>query len=364
MEFYPHHPSLNYFHWDSGDGTAVYAFEACTPNDDEHPSRVVRQYRDQKLLHEDAGRSLGHGPGQTCALLVKGGSGDLITVYEAIRGGRSTSFIVKPDHTLEVIAEGQSLSEAEVLKLLNPQRPNERGRLRVNEKDLEILFHQASPAWLSEILGRQLAFWRKHHSEHYFHYCPLDISAEEIFRAVKSSPFWALARFGRRLNSMQRTLCCKRTALAPIFLHWGPMTENCRKWKLSRYAAEILKHAAGRFSQEDVRICAGLQPLVALEYRHYLDQQKQDAALAGMASTFSQDELGLYPTRWTNGITASIERDPSLWVRTFEWDFERLFSVIRSAPASDRDHGLPQMLLDRLEGHEKEAFENYLCSHA
>lgn len=89
MKFSPHHSTLNYFHWDSGDGTAVFAFEACTNDDDEHPSRVVRQYRDQKLLHEDAGRSLGHGPGQTCALLVKGGPGDLITIYEANCGNSS-----------------------------------------------------------------------------------------------------------------------------------------------------------------------------------------------------------------------------------------------------------------------------------
>jgi hypothetical protein len=358
-----HDSTLNYFHWDSGDCTAVFAFESCAHNDDEYPPGVVRRYRDCDFLHEDVGRTLGHGLGQTCALLIKASAGDLITIHETIRGGvRAITFTVKSDYTLELIADGLSLREVEVLELLNPQRPHERGRLRVNEKDLEVLFYRTSPAWLSEVLNRQLTFWRRHHTEHYLHYCPLDIPSEEIFRGVKGSPFWVLARFNRRLNSMQRTLCCKRTPLAPIFLHWSPMSMDDRKWKLSQYAAEILKYAAGRFDQDDLRICAQLQPLVALEYRQYLDQQKQDAALAGMALSFSQDELGLYPTRWTNGIAASIERDPSLWVRTFEGDFERLFSVIGSVPPSHKNGGMKQMLLDRLNGREKEAFESYICS--
>jgi hypothetical protein len=358
----PHHMPA-YFYWESGDATAVYAIESSAPYDGDHPPRISRRYRNENFLHEDVGRLLGCGLGRTHVALIKATAGDLITLFETIRGEiHPTTFRVNFDHTLEIIVEGPIIGEARILTLLNHQQPHYQGRLRINEKDLEILFHRHCPDWLKEILNSQLAFWRIHHVEHYFHYCPLDISSKEIFRGVKGSPLWVLARFGRRLNSMQRTLCCKRTPFAPIFLPWGPMALGDRRWKLGLYPSEILKYAADRFDVDDLAFCAQLQPLVALEYRHYLDQKKQDAVLSGMASFFTRDELGLYPMGWKKEIPASIARDPSLWVRTFDYDFSRLFSVMRTVLAIHQDGRLTQMLAECLEGKELEAFQHYLCS--
>lgn len=269
---------------------------------------------------------LGPTPGPTCVILK-------VSPHQTVhvtrwRSGKThrESYEIQPDLTLHSRADDEAPSDKTREKYEQFQN-HASEPLSVEEADLEFLFAQEWPEWLTPILTAQLRDWRQHHLEHYFHYTPWEMSRDDVWRCVKATPAQALRRFGHVLTRSQRDICCRNAPPAAAAYALETLDSFARRRALENYPEEVLRHASLQLADSELIALAARCPQSVFKSYRCMPPRQMALALSTALTRrrgnfherlfpmeeFLQESLAKFPGEWLAGSGGTFDAILTSW---------------------------------------------------
>jgi hypothetical protein len=216
------------------------------------------------------------------------------------------------------------------------------------------------PSWLKTILDAQLYYWDKHHAETYYRYTPWPVWGEEFARCIKAAPYWALARWKRKLFPHQIDYCKMRSGAGTVAFCLDRITPRFRNSSLGLYAEDALAHAFGQMTEDEILFCSEKEPFAALRWRRNFPPDLRAKVLAHVVPMDEWDGTEL-PAGLEEDILESIASFPAVWLRRYGClcnAMERIAKHLSIQP----DGPTALALYERMDPTGRESFRRYLSS--
>jgi len=318
----------NHKSWSTNNGTALLAVETGVNPNLQNPHIHIRKPQSSF----GAAVELGSTPGSTCAIFR-------VAPYETIQvtrwdsgTPRQESYDVLPDFTLRIHDQLEA-GEETISGRIGQPRNHLSESLTVAEVDLESLFEREWPEWLQAILEAQLRHWRKHHLEHYFHYSPAEMSVDDLWRCVRSTPSQALRRFGAKLSRTQREICFREAPRAAAAYALASLGTTARRRAIEEYPEDVLRNASLHLTAAELIALATKCPSVVFKcYRCMPGKQRARALSVALNQRrgYFPDQVALpkerllgslteFPTEWLVGAGGNFENVLSVWADRLGW---------------------------------------------
>lgn len=220
---------------------------------------------------------------------------------------------------------------------------------------------ESHPAWLQEILDRQIQHWRTHRPERFLRLAPSRASEEEFDFCYSKFPLLTLANFHDRLSSEEIYWLSQRSLKGAVMYAFDVLTAEQITKAMDKYPREMIHFAATRMSDRQLRTCAYKEPHTAFDHR-WSQPSRRRAAVLSITYSYCLLYYQNGPSRalhWE--IIDSITKHPDVWLSVHGDRYETLFNGLRQYLGMTFD---PTTLLKMLHGVETEyrqGFAEYIA---
>lgn len=295
---------------------------------------IVRLYFNAKgMAVPGIGAILGRDPGKPCAMILDVRKRDLVVVYSKIRKGCGDCsfryYRVTNGWTLQslepdiVRLKSEGFEHLITVTDLFPDR-----QVDSCSETLRDFLAEPHPAWLKEILERQMAHWRTHKHEQFLRLAPSRATYREFAECVLNYPLTALASFKNRLTKKQIRSCIRRSLQGGVIYAFDELSPTQIAKAETQHPAELILHAAERLTDDQFRSVAEMSPYTAFECRHLMPPTRQATVLSVAYPYYNLLYRTVSETEFAEEIINSMTRYPEEWLRYHDRDFGKLFLAL------------------------------------
>lgn len=220
---------------------------------------------------------------------------------------------------------------------------------------------ESHPAWLQEIVDRQIQHWRTHRPERFLRLAPSRASEEEFDFCYSKFPILTLANFHDRLSSEEIYWLSQRSLRGAVMYAFDVLTAAQITKALDDYPCEMIRFAATNMSDRQLRKCAYREPHTAFGHRWSQPSRRRAAVLSITYShCFLYYQNG--PSRalhWE--IIDSITKHPDVWLSVHGNCYENLFHGLRRYLGMTIDPATSLKMLHAVEAEHRQGFAQYIA---
>ena len=210
---------------------------------------------------------------------------------------------------------------------------------------------ETHPAWLNDILSRQIEHWHLNKLERFFSLAPSRATYAEIRICIKSFPAHALAHYKHLLTRRQIKSCVRRSLRGAVIHAFEELSPSLVEKAVSDHPHEMIRYAAHRLTDSQLERCAQLAPYAAFDSRSGMPAARQAAMLAISYPSCAVIYYNSHPVLRSEFIQ-SITMHPAKWLSFHDYSYSKLFRCLRNRL------GL-KLTASELRGIMKEAPEEY-----
>lgn len=266
--------------------TARITFESLRVLDHSSPPEIHRYLPSPwELVSTDTGHTLGFEEGKACALTIQIRRNDFIALKQHSLDSEEppcwSYYRIGQDFQPAALnLPNRSLSLVESAEMLHPDCCQDADPVESGDEALRRFLAQKHPAWLQQILERQLRNWHTHKPDHFYQFAPLTNAGSDLDRCVAASPFAALGRFKDRLSQAQLATCVDKSPKGAVMFAIDSIPVLQREDYLRDQAKEALKFAADKLSDLELGRCARIEMLTAFRRRAGMENHRRAIMLA------------------------------------------------------------------------------------
>lgn len=318
------------------------------------------------LSHRDE-TVIGRAKGKTCALICYVRRNDFIGTREVFPSGREVWSYYRIDASFRpvpFVGKTRSPDKADRDSFLFPVNDPVPLPIVCEESDARRFFSQRHPAWLQEIVDRQIAQWRESSPEFFFRFAPSALQERGLEKCVKQAPFAALARFKGLLDAIQMSRCVKRSPRGAVIHALEHVPEHLRANYLLDHCRSALYFSADNLSDPELKFCAKIDCDTGYLIRKLLPPQRQAIALASsyfihfLREPDSMEEahreitesIAAFPEQWQDSEPGGLAEVFEKLAKRIGWRFDALLfaEILRKKDHSRGAGPLEQFLADML----------------
>jgi hypothetical protein len=230
------------------------------------------------------GALLGRDPGKPSALILDVRKRDLISVMErSACDGNFTWRFYRIGHNfepepLDLPSDSFRLDDLRDHIELSDLNPD----VQVDCCDnlLKDFLAEPHPDWLAEILDRQIQHWRAHHPERFYRLAPSRSTEQEFYDCCQKFPLLTLGNFQDRLSTEDVYWLAQRSLKGAVMHAFHVLTDAQIKKAIDEHPGEMIRHAAAKLTDRQLRTCIHKEPQVAFHCRWTLPSRRRAAVLA------------------------------------------------------------------------------------
>ncbi len=305
---------------------------------------------------------IGRSEGQTCAFVCRVRQHDVIGTREVFSSGETLWSYYRIDTSFRPVslagdARHPSWLNQDVLLPVNYPSPLPDDS---DEREIRRFFSQKHPAWLQDIVDRQIEQWRESKPDRFFRFAPTALSERGLERCVKEAPFAALARFKGLLNDSQIRECVIRSPRGAVIYALEHVTDRFRKRYLIEHVSEALLHSHNKLSDAELAECAWIDMETGYHLRDRLPPHRRAIALA-KSYPFNFLKTAAEMEEVHREISESMFSFPDQWEASERGGFPAVFEYLENRIGWRFDPLLFADLLKRDGSRKPAAFERFLA---
>jgi len=214
------------------------------------------------------------------------------------------------------------------------------------------------PAWLSEILSRQIEHWHLNKLERFFSLAPSRATYDEIRICMKDYPAHALAHYKHLLTKRQIRSCVRRSLRGAVMHAFEELSPSLVEKAVVDHPHEMIRYAASKLTDSQLERCAHSAPYAAFVCRSGMPPARQAAMLAISYPYCAIIYYNSHPVLRSEFIQ-SITMHPKAWLSFHDHSYSKLFRCLRNrlglklsaADLSGIMNGTPEEYLQPLMDH-------------
>ena len=186
------------------------------------------------------------------------------------------------------------------------------------------------PAWLHQILARQIHHWRLNKPERFFRLAPSRATNDDVVICIRDFPLLALAHQKPRLSKKQIRSCIRRSLKGGVMYAPEALSAASIAQAVNDHPREMIRFAAGRLSDHELRRCAQREPYTAFECRSLMTPKRRATLLAISYPYRALFHYGKPIADLHSEIINSISHYPEQWLDNYRHDYNAIFRGLRS----------------------------------
>jgi len=187
---------------------------------------------------------------------------------------------------------------------------------------------ESHPAWLDDILSRQIEHWRQNKPERFLILAPSRATSAEIALCIINHPLIALAHFKNCLSRRQIKSCVRRSLRGPVMHAFKELPPDLVNKAVVDHPQEMIRYAASKLTDSQLFECAQLAPYAAFRCRLGMPPARRAAMLA-----ISYPYCAFYyygkPAVLRAEFIESITNHPAVWLSFHDQSYSELFGRLR-----------------------------------
>ena len=188
---------------------------------------------------------------------------------------------------------------------------------------------ETHPAWLNDILSRQIEHWHLNKQERFFSLVPSRATYDEIRICINDYPAHALAHYKHLLTRRQIRSCVRRSLRGAVMHAFDELSPSLVEKAVVDHPHEMIRYAASKLTDSQLERCAQGAPYAAFVCRSGMSPARQAAMLAISYPSCSIIYYNSQPALRSEFIH-SIARHPAKWLSFHGQSYSKLFRCLRN----------------------------------
>ena len=188
---------------------------------------------------------------------------------------------------------------------------------------------ESHPAWLDDILSRQVEHWRQNRLERFLRLAPSKATSDEIALCIINYPLIALAHFKNCLSRRQTKSCVRRSLRGAVMHAFEELSPALVNKAVVDHPHEMIRYAAHKLTDSQLLECAQCAPYAAFQCRSGMPPARRAAMLA-----ISYPYCAVYyyrkPAALRLEFIDSITNHPPAWLFFHNQSYSELFRCLRN----------------------------------
>ena len=194
---------------------------------------------------------------------------------------------------------------------------------------LQDFLAETHPAWLKDILCRQIQHWHLNRLERFFCLAPSRATYDEIRICINDYPAHALAHYKQQLTRRQIRSCVRRSLRGAVMHAFEELSPSLVEQAVVDHPHEMIRYAASKLTDSQLERCAQLAPYAAFVCRAGMPPARQAAMLAISYPYCAIIYFNHHPALRSEFIQ-SITFHPAKWLSYHSHSYTKLFRRLRN----------------------------------
>ena len=188
---------------------------------------------------------------------------------------------------------------------------------------------ESHPAWLNDILSRQIEHWHLNKLERFFSLAPSRATYAEIRICTNAYPALALAHYKHLLSRRQIKSCVRRSLRGAVMHAFEELSPSLVEKAVVEHPHEMIRYAASKLTNSQLERCAHSAPYAAFVCRSGMPPARQAAMLAISYPYCAIIYYNSHPVLRSEFIQ-SITMHPKAWLSFHDHSYSKLFRCLRN----------------------------------
>ena len=194
---------------------------------------------------------------------------------------------------------------------------------------LQDFLAETHPAWLKDILCRQIQHWHLNKLERFFCLTPSRATYDEIRICINDYPAHALAHYKYLLTRRQIRSCVRRSLRGAVMHAFEELSPSLVEKAVVDHPHEMIRYAASKLTDSQLERCAHSAPYAAFGCRSGMPSARQAAMLA-ISYTYCAIIYYNHHPALRSEFIQSITLHPAKWLSYHGHSYTKLFRCLRN----------------------------------